>query len=120
MVTILADVGDELKIIEEEKQLWLHKVLIALGANKEIISKNTIEAKRHLSVLNLDVDMHTNGFVEIVRLEFLSNNEETKTIGRKVIAQWFPPKLIKIKNSPKDYYRIVLNEWALPFQMGDK
>ncbi len=121
MTTILADAGDERQVIEEERQAWLRRVLVALGADEEVISHNTLEAKRHISGLLLDVETHPDGSVDIARLEIQVVVEEGKEkpleTGRKLVAQWMPPKLVRVKDRPRDYYRIDLREWALPFQM---
>lgn len=121
MTRIMVDVGDERKVIEEERQNWLRRVLIALGADETIISENTLEAKRHVSQLGLDVESHTDGSIDIVRLETsmitASDGEIPIETGRRFVAQWLPPSLIRIKEAPKDYYIITLREWALPFQM---
>lgn len=125
MTRIMVDVGDERKVIAEERQNWIRRVLVALGADETIISKNTLKAKRHVSQLGLDVETHPDGSVDIARLELSyvkTPGEEDKEIpietGRRLVAQWMPPQLVRIKEKPKDYYIITLREWALPFQMG--
>jgi hypothetical protein len=86
-----------------------------------VISSNTLEAKRHVSSLLLDVETHPDGSVDVARLEIqmvVEDGKETPVeTGRKLVAQWMPPKLVRIKDRPRDYYRIDLREWALPFQM---
>jgi hypothetical protein len=120
----MVDVGDERKVIEEERQNWLHRVLIALGADEEIISENTLEAKQHISQLGLDVETHSDGSIDIARLELSfvkvpgKEGEIPVETGRRFVAQWMLPQLVRIKEKPKDYYIITLREWALPFQMG--
>jgi hypothetical protein len=122
MTIVLADAGDEMKIIDEERQAWLRRVLVALGADEAVILRNTLEAKRHVSGLGLDVETHPDGSVDIVRLEVATmSTEEGETAvetGRKLVAQWLPPSLVRVRDRPRDYYRITLREWALPFQMG--
>jgi len=124
MTRIMVDVGDERKVIEEERQNWLHRVLIALGADEEIISENTLEAKQHISQLGLDVETHSDGSIDIARLELSfvkvpgKEGEIPVETGRRFVAQWMLPQLVRIKEKPKDYYIITLREWALPFQMG--
>lgn len=122
MTTILADASDEARIIAEERQAWLQRVLVALGANEAIISQNTLEAKRHVSELGLDVESHSDGSIDIARLDIAVASQEggegmPVETGRKLVAQWLPPKLVRIKDQPRDYYRITLREWALPFHM---
>jgi hypothetical protein len=123
MTTILADAGDEARIMAEERQAWLRRVLVALGADEAAISENTLEAKRHVSGLGLDVEGHPNGSIDIVRLEISTvlgedGKEAPVETGRRLVAQWLPPSLIRVRDKPRDYYRITLREWALPFQMG--
>jgi len=125
MTKILADVGDERKIIEEERQNWLRRVLVALGADEKVISENTLEAKRHVSQLGLDVESHPDGSIDIARLELSfvkvpgeDDKEVPVETGRQLVAQWLPPQLVRIREASKDHYMITLREWALPFQMG--
>ena len=99
-------------------------LLVALGADEKVISENTLEAKRHVSQLGLDVESHPDGSIDISRLElsFVKVPEDNKEVpvetGRQLVAQWLPPQLVRIREAPKDYYIITLREWALPFQMG--
>ena len=105
---ILADRGDENKIIEEEKQLWVYKVLLALGANEEVLGEaEDAEVREYLSALNLEIWNKYDGSIDILR-------------GDKIVAQWKPPELILIKDKPKWYYEIHIQEWALPFQMENR
>lgn len=121
MTRILADAGDERLIIEEERHNWLHRVLVAFGADERIISGNTLEAKRHVSQLGLDVESRSDGSLHIWRPEVATTatpeGEMPVETGRKLVAQWLPPTLVRIRETPKDYYMITLREWALPFQM---
>jgi hypothetical protein len=118
MTTILADAGDESRIIAEECQAWLRRVLIAFGADEAVISGNTLEAKRHVSALGLDVEGHPDGSIDIVRLDMsvVAEGETPVETGHRLVAQWLSPKLVRIKGRPRDHYRITLREWALPFQ----
>lgn len=121
MTVILSDMGDEREVIDEERQKWLQRVLIAFGADKNIISKNTLEARRHVSSLNLDVETHSDGSIDIFRIKISSvmgNEDSLIETNRQLVGQWLEPKIIRIKEKPRDYYRITLNEWALPFQTG--
>jgi len=124
MTIILADIGGEQKAIEEERQEWLQRVLVALGADKEIISQNTLEAKQHVSQLGLSVENHVDGTLEIFRLEIAvvyqpsEGKEVPVETKRKTVAQWLPPKIIRIREASGDHHRIILQEWALPFQTG--
>jgi len=124
MTTILTDVGDELRIIKEERLAWFRRVLVALGADETIISENTMEARNHIAGLGLDVETHPDGSLDIARLEisFVASGDGKETpveTGRKLVAQWLPPQLIRIRELPRDHYRITLREWALPFQMEE-
>jgi len=125
MTTILASIGDERRIIDEERQDWLYRVLKAFGADEKIISQDTLEAKRHVSQLGLDVVGGHDGSITIYRFELAlamvpegtSMKEITMETNRQLVAQWLPPKLVRIREASGDHYRIVLQEWALPFQM---
>lgn len=105
---ILADRRDEQKVINEEKEIWVYDVLVALGADEDILAE--IEKKdmsEYLSILELEVWDKINGEIDIFR-------------KKKLVAQWKQPKLKLIKKALECYYEIHLNEWALPFQMRPK
>jgi hypothetical protein len=122
MTTILASIGDEARIVVEERQAWLQRVLVALGADGEVISRNTLEAKRQVSQLGLDVETHPDGSINIARLKIsITVDAEGKEVpvetDRQMVAQWLPPTRVRIREGSKEHYRITLREWALPFQM---
>lgn len=102
---ILADRCDLQNILKEEKKNWVYNVLVALGADKDILVSNK-DMSEYLSLLEIEVwnNIGTNA-VDIFR-------------KGKLVAQWKNPKFRLIKEEKnKYYYEIQLNEWALPFQM---
>ena len=104
-VIVLADRGEEQKVIEEEKQEWLIRVLLALGVKEEALNElQGSDLIDYLSMASIEVWSNYDGSIEVLRKD-------------KVVAQWRVPELILIKSAPKWYYEIHLNEWALPFQM---
>jgi len=105
MTILLIDKGDEQKIIESEKNEWVSRVLIAFGIPKEIIDKNNMETRSALDNLELAVWSNHDGTIDILR-------------SGKTVAQWKEPNYILVNENGKLYYKITLNEWALPFQMG--
>jgi hypothetical protein len=125
MTTILVNVGDERRVIDEERQDWLRRVLVAFGADKEAISGNTMEARRHVSQLGLDVVKGHDGSIDIHRFELavvaVPDGKGTREVAvetnRQLVAQWMPPKMVRVREASGDHYRIALQEWALPFQM---
>ena len=105
MTILLADRYDAQRVLELEKQKWLHEVLVALGANAAIVEAGGMEAKDHLIAFELEVWENADGAVDIRR-------------GNKLVAQWKLPKYVLVKETAdKWYYEIHLNEWALPFQV---
>lgn len=134
MSVILCDIDDLDEVISEEKQAWLQRVLIALGAEEAEIAQNTYEAKEHLTRLGLDVWRHHDGSIEILRPEYIQvpiemTDDETGEpmtmthrleSRQKKVAEWLPPEVVRIREGRRnDHYRITLREWALPFQMGE-
>lgn len=107
MTVILVNTEDVTDTIEEEREAWVERVLVALGADQNRIKD--IDSREYLMSLNLEVwNNISNGCVDIHR-------------DSKIVAQWKEPKLIKKKEDKnKYYYEIHLNEWALPFQMRRK
>lgn len=100
---ILVNTEDLTKTIEEEKDLWVDKVVVALGANRDRLKDDDV--KDYLMSLRLEVWSNlSDGTVDILR-------------DGKLVGQWKAPKLIKRKEPNESYYEIHLNEWALPFQM---
>lgn len=126
--TILVDVGDERKVIDEERQAWLRRVLVAFGADEKVISENTMAAKRHLAELDLLVWRYHDGSLRILRPRYDAIEVETDEgvrqvpmeTGQKLVAEWLPPKLVRVREGGgRQHYRVTLREWALPFQMGE-
>ena len=104
MTILLADRCDEQRVIDLERQQWLHEVLVALGANAAIVEAGGMDAKDHLTALEIEVWESAEGAVDIHR-------------RGKLVAQWKLPRLTLVKETAdKWYYEIHLNEWALPFQ----
>jgi hypothetical protein len=104
MTILLADRCDERRVVELEKQKWLHEVLVALGADATIVEAGEMEAKDHLAALELEVWENADGTIDIHR-------------RGKFVAQWKQPKFILVKETAdKWYYEIHTNEWAQPFQ----
>jgi hypothetical protein len=139
---ILADKGDEQKIIEEEKAEWVFQELLAIlidfniepkVAEEMVVELDNSELITYLTSLEVEIFDSTEGSVEIVK-------------KGKTIAQWKRPKLTmrveKNKGATKDrandkkilkdlrnrkkigdrkykkrannfYYEIELNEWRL-------
>jgi hypothetical protein len=116
---ILADKQDEMNVVDEERQIWLQKVLIALGADSEIIKDNTIGAKNHISSLGLDVVLKPDGEIDIMRYEYEQIGEESVEKEEYLVAQWFKPKYILKEKDNNKFYEIHIEEWALPFQMAN-
>jgi hypothetical protein len=101
---ILINTEDLTDTVKEEKQLWLIKVLVALGAREDLLNED--DRRDHLSSIGLEVWSNVkDDSIDIFRYN-------------KLVAQWKTPKLIKVKEGKgKFYYEIHLNEWALPFQI---
>lgn len=109
---ILANRGEETKIIEEEKEEWIYQVLVALGVGEDFLVENSNEI-----VIE---------YCKSIQIEVIKNlGEETVAIFKngKIIAEWNRPNLILKKDKDGFFYEIYLNEWALPFQQirkGDR
>jgi hypothetical protein len=103
---ILADKGDEQKVIEEEKAEWVFEVLLALDINEQAFELNMEDLRDHLKELGIEVWNKYDGSVDIYRDE-------------KIIAQWKVPNLVLVKDPKRWYYEIYVNNWALPLQSRD-
>ena len=106
--------------------LFRSRVLIAFGADPEVISSNTMEAKTHLASLGLVVYTGVDGSVEVFRPEIVvvevPEDDGSKEVevekAQRLVAQWLPPTLVRVREAPgKEHYRITLKAWALPLQM---
>lgn len=101
---ILVNSEDVTSTIEEERSIWVIKVLKAFGANENRLQDDDV--KEYLMGLKLE----------------LWNNLADQTVDilrdGKLVAQWKVPKLIRKKETNGYYYEIHLNEWAVPFQMN--
>ena len=101
---ILADRGNEQKIIEEEKQEWLVEVLLAMNVPAKVFELEANDMKNYLSTAEIEVWSGADGSLSVYK------NEE-------IVAQWKMPKLVLIKDTPKKwYYEIHTNAWARPLQ----
>lgn len=105
-IVILADRGDEQKIIIEEKEKWVNQVLLAIGIEETVL--NNLPREEVVEYLNSQ-------YIEVID----NLGEESIDIFKnsKKIASWSSPKIILRKENNKYFYEIHLKEWALPFQM---
>ena len=91
--------------ILEAKQIWVYEVLVALGAEENILAEEENDfVKQHLSTLGIEV------WNKVDEVDILRND--------KLVAQWKKPKLIVKTDKDGQYYEIHLKQWALPFQMN--
>lgn len=107
---ILANRFEEQKVIEEERDLWVFNVLVAIGADEDILSESDLEdLKEYLRMLDIEVEKHLgNCNVDIFK-------------DSKLIAQWKQPDLILKKDEDGTYYyEIRTNDWALPLQGNER
>jgi len=105
---VLADRGEEQKIIKEEKEEWIYQVLMALGVAEDILLElNNEDLISYLTSLNIEIFDNYDDTIDIYR-------------NGKIVAQWKEPKLILKKENKHYHYEIHLDEWALPFQMGKR
>jgi len=103
---ILADKGQEQKILNQEKNEWVRNILFALNLPNEIFNLNNEQFKEYLDNHEIEIWSYYNGYLDIYK-------------QNKIIAQWKDVKFILIKNNKnpkKSYYEIHVNEWAQPLQ----
>jgi hypothetical protein len=101
---ILADRGNEQKIIDEEKQEWLTEVLLAMGVPAEAFELESHEIKNYLSGVEIEIWRNVDGTIDVYKSD-------------EIVAQWKVPKLVLIKETPRKwYYEIHINAWARPLQ----
>lgn len=95
---ILANRGEESKIIEEEKDEWVGEILDALGI-PEVSNEN---AKEYLMSYGIEIWRHADGKIDIYKDD-------------EIIAQWKNVEYVLIKDKPS-YYKIHIDAWAKPLQ----
>ena len=100
MTILLVDRGDECKVIEQEKNKWVAKNLVALGINEA--AQKSDNSNEYLASLGVEVWQNTKGEVDISR-------------NKKIVAQWKEPQIVLIKENGGLYYKVSLNEWSLLF-----
>lgn len=106
---ILANRFEEGKVIEEERDMWVFNVLVALGADEDILSESDIEdLKEYLLMLGIEVE------------KYLGNCNVDIYNDSKLVAQWKQPDLVLKKDKEGVYYEIRTNEWALPLQGNER
>ena len=86
---ILADKGDEQKIIEEEKAEWVFQELLAILIDQDIdpevaeemvVELDNSELITYFTSLEVEIFNHADGSTDVIRKD-------------KVIAQWKPPRI---------------------------
>lgn len=105
---IITERYNEKKVINEEKEKWIKKVLVALGADEDIL--NSLKKEDFI------------GYFSILEIEVWRNYDDTVNIIKKgkLVAQWKIPNIKLIKKNNKLYCEIKFNNWALPFQINNK
>lgn len=96
---VLSNKGDERKVIEEEKEEWVNKTLLALGVSQEVFTLSKEKIIEHLFSQNIEI---------------WKNGEEVDILKNdKIVAQWKTPEIVIKKNKYEYYCEIHLNEWSL-------
>jgi hypothetical protein len=101
---VLADRGDEQKVIEEERQEWLNEVLLALDVPVKAFELEIDEFRDYLNSVEIEIWQNADGTLDVYK-------------DSEIVAQWKEPKLVLIKETPKKwYYEIHIDAWARPLQ----
>ena len=116
---ILGNLSDAVKTIEEERLFWTNDVLDALGIPEEAFEVDSIdEYRNNLDELGIEVELSTNGLVNIYKKEWhqgLSEEDSGWLPAEKehLVAQWKEPTRIQKIDGKDVYYEIHLNEWSI-------
>lgn len=101
---VLANKGEEQKIVEEEKEEWIREVLSALGVPEEAFELEDI--KEYLITANIEIWNNAGESIDIYKDE-------------EIVAQWKGVEFVLIKDKPL-YYELHIDAWAGPLQNLEK
>jgi len=116
---ILCDLSDANNVINEERLFWVNEILDALGVPEEVYDVDTIDEYRAMmDELGIEVELSTNGDVDIYKKEWHESEVEEESGWLPVekehlVAQWREPVRVKKVEGKSVYYEIHLNEWSI-------
>lgn len=119
--TILCDLSDARKIVEEEKLYWAFKVLENLGVTDEVYDVDNIDDFRYnMDELGIEVEYVTDGTVNIYKKHWFDGGNDSMSgwlpaKKEHLVAQWKEPTYVKRVDrvNRSAYYEIYLNEWSI-------
>lgn len=118
--TILCNLSDANSIIEEERLYWIFELLDFLGVPDETYDAESMDEFRLLMAeYGLEVEMKTNGDVDVYKLPWHEGETEEKSgwlspAPEYLVGHWNNnPNRIKVSEGINVYYRIELDEWSV-------
>lgn len=117
--TILCNISDAKKVIDEERTYWVSEVLEALGVPDEVFEASDIRDFRYdMNGLGIDVELHSNGNVDVYKKQWHEGPTEEQSDWLPVseehlVAQWKEPTYVRKVDGRDVFYEIHLNEWSI-------
>lgn len=114
---ILCNISDAKSVIDEERLSWIIDILSLFVPKESLNTKNIDEFREKMDELGIEIDLHTNGDVDVYKKTWF-NGETPEKSGwlpsskHNLIAQWKEPKYTKKIEGSDVYYEICLNEWS--------
>jgi hypothetical protein len=108
--TILCNLSDAQKVIDEERLYWISEILEALGVSDELFDATDIRDFRYgMEDIGIEVELHSNGNVDVYKkqCDWLPATEE------HLVAQWKEPTYIRKVEGKNVHYELHLNEWSI-------
>jgi hypothetical protein len=112
--TILCNLSDANKIIEESRQEWISEILESLNVDEEIINGDIRKYRQKMEEIGVDVILYSNGEVDVFKKVWFEDGFNQGWLPAKeenLIAQWKMPVRVKRIEEKEVYYEIYLNEW---------
>ncbi len=117
--TILCNISDAKKFIDEERLYWISEVLEALGVPDEVFEASDIRDFRYdMETMGIEVELHSNGNVDVYKKQWHEGMTEEQSdwlpaTKEHLVAQWKEPAYIRKIEGKDVHYEIHLEEWSI-------
>jgi hypothetical protein len=117
--TILCNLSDAQKVIDEERLYWISEILEALGVSDELFDATDIRDFRYgMEDIGIEVELHSNGNVDVYKKQWHEGLTEERSdwlpaTEEHLVAQWKEPTYIRKVEGKNVHYELHLNEWSI-------
>ena len=118
--TVKCYLKDHVKILEEEKTIWITEILLRLGVPQNIIDlagSDLPEFCNKMDDYGIEIDHYTSGEINVYKKAKKKDSSGSwywlPPTQNNLIAQWKTPKFIKHREKEEVYYEIIIDEWSV-------